>query len=126
MRNSFVLFGVVPVAILAILFFYAPSMMAWGTLRIAQYTNDVYAVYLDNGAVFYGSIGSVDNTTIRLRNAYTFRAVQVGDTTSNTFEAQEMNSLTRPEGGILVSRDRVLFMERVGARARILEMMEGL
>jgi hypothetical protein len=126
MKNPFVLFGVVPVVMMFVLFLYAPSMIAWGALRVAQYTNDVYAVYLDNGAVFYGSIAAINGTTVRLRNAYTFRAVQVGDTTSNTFEAQELNSLTRPEGGILVSRDRVLFMEKVGARARILEMMEGL
>lgn len=106
------------------LFIYGPGLFFSLNLRIAQYTGAPYALYLDNGAVVYGHLKSFDRNNIVVKNAISFQAITVGEQTTNNLTSQADNSLTKPGNFLAINRSHILYIEKIGKEAKILEALE--
>jgi hypothetical protein len=104
---------------------FAPSLFLHLRLHAAQYTDTYYAFYLESGNVFYGQVRGVGFGQIILSNAYSFQEVEVGETTTSNLSALAQNPLTRPENWLALSRDHILFYERIGKDASVLEALRA-
>lgn len=116
-------FGFGMLILLGVLF--GPSFFAHLRLYSAQYSDDYYALYLDSGNVFYGQIRGVGLGQITLTNAYSFQSIEVGETSTSNLSAVRNNPLTRPDNWMVINRDHVLFYERIGDDASILEALRA-
>lgn len=114
-----------PIATLALLLVWGPSLFGMARLYMAQYGGDVYAFYIDSGHTFYGTIQGVGFGTVTLSNVYSFQTVQVGDTPTSNLTAQQLNPITAPLNWITLNWKHVLFYERVGPNAKVLKIMHG-
>lgn len=102
-----------------------PALIRELRLSFAPYTDGIYAFYLSSGHTFYGSVASVNGRTIALRNAYSFQSTTVGDVPTSNLQAQILNPLTMPENWIAISRDSVLFYEKLTEEAQLMPLIEG-
>lgn len=109
---------VFPLVFLAL---FAPSLFADARLFLAQYGNDRYAFYLASGHTFYGTVRGVGFGKVVLADAYSFQSVSVGETSTNNLTAQKDNPLTRPDNWLVINREHILFYERVGDEASLLQ-----
>lgn len=103
--------------------FFGPALMSQTQLYVAQYTNDFYAFYLEDGSVFYGQVKGVGLGTIVLKNTYSFQAIEVGETSTSNLVALRDNPLTRPDNWVVIKEGHVLFYERIGDDASILDAL---
>lgn len=113
------------VLFLVALFMWGPGLIGEARLYTAQYSDDLYAFYLDSGNVFFGEVRGYTFGHITLVNAYTFQEVSVGDTSTNNFIAQRNNPLTRPDNWMVLERSRVLFFEKIGRDASVLKLISS-
>lgn len=119
---SAVLWGVACVALLSIV---GPALAGRAGLYIDQYTDRYYAFYLDTGEVVYGKIRAVGWGSVTVRDAYSFRTIEVGETSTNNLQAQRQNLLTAPDNWLTLRMSHVLLYERMGKDARALELMRA-
>lgn len=122
-RFSISTFALIFAGFILVLAFFGPSLFAGLRLYTAQYTKDYYAFYLEDGAVFYGQVRGVGLGNVVLTNAYSFQAIEVGETSTSNLVALRDNPLTRPDNWVVITRDHVLFYERIGDDASILEAL---
>ncbi len=118
-------FVAAPLALVIALALWGPALTSLARLYTAQYRGDVYAFYLDSGHTFYGTVRGVGFGTITLANVYSFQTVSVGQTPTSNLTAQELNPLTAPENWMTISREHVLFYEKLGDKAKVLKIMRG-
>lgn len=105
---------------LPVLFVWGAGLWADIRLRIDAYSGAPYAVYLDSGHIFYGSLSSISGSQVVMKSVRSFQQFEVGESTTNTLETQVSNPITRPEDRLVLNRQHVLFMERIGASAPVL------
>ncbi len=122
-RTSLWLFALILGLVLVALAFFGPALFASAGLHTAQYSKDYYAFYLEDGSVFYGQVRGVGLGNVVLTNAYSFQAIEVGETSTSNLVALRDNPLTRPENWVVITRSHVLFYERIGDDASILEAL---
>jgi hypothetical protein len=124
-RPSLAFLASIFVLILLLLGMFAPSLFADARLFTAQYTNDRYAFTLDSGHVFYGVVRGAGLGKIVLSDAYSFQSISVGETSTSNLGALRDNPLTRPENWIVLSREHILFYEKIGDDASILSAISA-
>lgn len=112
--------------------FLIPVLLVWGPgwfsavmLRLDAYRGQPYAVYLDSGHIFYGTLKSINAREIALVDVRSFQRFEVGESTTNTLQEQVTNPITRPENLLVVERTHVLFIEKIGPLAPVLSSGEG-
>ncbi len=108
------------VLILASLLLWGPSLWAGAAVRLSAYTGTTYAVYMDSGHIFYGTLRSIDGNSLTLSSVRSFQKFEVGNDTTNTLTLQRANPLTKPEDFLVINRAHILFYEKVGGSAPIL------
>lgn len=113
------------VALIACIALFGPSLFAHTRLFFAQYTSDYYAVYLETGNIFYGQVRGVGLGQVVLTNAYSFQEIEVGETTTSNLSALRDNPLTRPSNWMVIPSRHILFYERIGDDASILEALNA-
>lgn len=106
-------------------FFFGSMFFSLVGLHMAEFSDQRYAVYLDSGHVFYGKIKAVGIFTLTLSDVYSFQTLEVGETSTSNLQAQRLNPLTAPDNWLVIERDHVLFFERIGKDARILELIRA-
>jgi hypothetical protein len=111
------------VFVLILLVLFGPALFGNMRLHVAQYTGDYYAFYLSDGSVFYGQVRASGLGRITLANAYSFQKIDVGETSTSNLVALRDNPLTRPDNWMVIMRDHVLFYERIGDDASILQAL---
>lgn len=107
--------------------FLVPVLLVWGPgclsaimLRLDAYRGQPYAVYLDSGHIFYGTLKSINMREIALVDVRSFQRFEVGESTTNTLQEQVSNPITRPENLLVIERTHVLFVEKIGPLAPVL------
>lgn len=105
----------------AFLAFWGPSALAFLRLHTAAYFGDRYAFYTDTGDVFYGVVLGAGPSSVILTDTYSFQTVSVGETTTSNLRAQTANPLTSPDNWLVLAWDRIVFYERIGDDASVLE-----
>lgn len=116
-------FALIFAGFLLVLVFFGPSIFAGFRLHVAQYTNDYYAFYLTDGSVFYGQVRGVGLGNVVLTNTYSFQAIEVGETSTSNLVALRDNPLTRPDNWTVIKENSLVFYERIGTDASILEAL---
>jgi hypothetical protein len=112
------------ILILFILFFYLPNFISYISLKIAPYTKSIYAIQLDNQSFVYGSISSATRDWLKIKNVYYFQNIKVNDTETKNLVAQSSNMLTSPENFMLINRSKILSIEKVGAKSKLLDIIK--
>lgn len=112
------------VVILLIAMFGA-SLFAHLRLFLAQYSDDFYAVYLENGNAVYGHVRGAGLGQLILSDAYSFQQIEVGETTTSNLSALRDNPLTRPDNWMVIPSRHILFYERIGDDASVLEALRA-
>lgn len=116
-------FALVFAVVLMALVFWGPTLLAVLRLHSAQYTNDYYAFYVEGGSVFYGQVRGVGLGNVTLSNAYSFQAIEVGETSTSNLVALRDNPLTRPDNWVVIKDRHILFYERIGDNASVLNAL---
>lgn len=123
MQRLLIIGTTVSAIIIAALLMWGPSISFTVKLRLAPYFGDTYALYMDNGQMFYGKIASVSWSTIVLRDVLTFQNLSVGQgQTTNSLTKQTANPLTKPKNFLAINRDHILFLEELGPTASVLQV----
>ncbi len=107
----------------ALLLVYFHSASTYFELKLAPYTDTMYAVRLTDGNYVYGRITGTDFTWLRLADVYYFQTLTVEEAATNNLVAQSSNTLIEPDNFMLINKDRVLSIERVGDRAKLREVI---
>lgn len=115
--------GVLLGALLLFLALIGPVLFAHARLFLAQYSDDYYAVYLETGNIFYGQVRGVGLGRLILSNTYSFQEIEVGETTTSNLSAVRENPLTSPDNWMVIPSRHILFYERIGDDASILEAL---
>lgn len=113
------------VALLLFLVLFGSSLFSHTRLFLAQYSNDYYAFYLQSGNVFYGHVRGVGFGQVILTDAYSFQELEVGETTTSNLSAVRDNPLTSPDNWMVIPSRTILFYERIGEDASVLEALRA-
>lgn len=116
------IFSVVTISLLLVLAFF-PSLSTYFEIKIAPYQRDVYAIRLTDGSYIYGRISGATLNFLRLKDVYYFQTLSVDENKTNNLISQSSNLLTSPENFMLINRDNISLIERVGDNAKILEII---
>jgi len=119
--------GLISIGILVFLFFVflwfgPPNLLSWQTMR-AVYTNNWYAIYLDNGQVLYGQIEGLNRNTMKLTNIYYIQSIEVDGKTTNNLTRRGVNEISGPENYLFVNRDHVTYWEQVGENSQVMNII---
>lgn len=100
-------------------------------------TEDLYAVHLTNGQVYFGGIDNIDDTTITMSDVYYLEVFKKSETvaSSESFavsqDTQDIYQLTKrgSTGTVLtdhtlnINRDVVLFWEKLAADSELVRLI---
>lgn len=116
---------IAPIAVIGIFALWGPAFFHATGLYAAQYAGGTYAFYTDTGQTFYGSIKSVDISTITLSDVFTYQTINVGETPTTNLTAQQLNPLTTPYNWMALNWKHVVYYERVGSRGKVMNLMRA-
>lgn len=106
--------------LLVVLIIWGPGILADIKLRLEAYRGTPVALYLDSGHIFYGKLHAISSHTIELTDVRSFQKFEVGDSTTNTLQAQVSNPITHPDNLLIIERSHLLFFEKIGPLSPIL------
>lgn len=107
--------------------------LAWGGVQYRKKRNiakDRYSVFLTNGQVYFGNLSEVGDTSLVLTNIYYLKS----ETNLQSGEAidQKKISLVRlgselhgPESKMTISKNQVLFYEKMRSDSKINKAIDG-
>lgn len=116
------LFSAIAIA-LFLIFTYFQSISTYLELKLAPYTGDFYAIRLNDNSYLYGKVTGTDLNWVRLKDVHYFQTVLVNETETKNLIAQSSNILISPKNFMLVNRDNISLIEKVGDGARLLEII---
>lgn len=93
--------------------------------------NVFYAVFLDNGQVYFGRITKQTSTEVVLNNVFYLKA-STDLSTQSTKELPDANlalvklgqELYKPQDKMIINKDHVLFLEEMGSNSEIMNAIE--
>lgn len=125
-----------PALIRVVAFFLLAVFALWLAgflLRVTPYSfarKGIYAVFLNNGQVYFGSIGLETADRLNLENIYylkTAKPVLSQDELQNASDASLVklgNELHGPEDRMEISRSQILFVEKLKADGKVAKAIE--
>jgi len=81
--------------------------------------NGLYAVFLSNGQVYFGSIQEENENALILKGVYYIQRTENANPTGDVTLLKLGNEVHGPEDGMEVNRDHVLFIEKLKEDGRI-------
>lgn len=109
--------------IILVLLAYFPPLSVYFELKFAPYTGAVYAVQLEDNSFVYGKVAGSSLSWLKIKNVYYFQSIEVNGETTKNLVPQASNVLTEPSNFLLLNKSKIVSIEKVGQKSKLLDIM---
>lgn len=106
-------------------FWWGPSLLSYGELHVAPYTQWTYAVNLANGQTVFGHVRASQFKHIRLTDVHYFQTLDVNGEKTNSLVSQVQNTALSPYNYLIINREHIVSIERIGEDSQIAKIING-